>query len=90
MGFALVSRAVAGLGNRLVGWDPGLIQHPLVALYAGLESGELALGGALGAPWHRDARCEQDEGFTSAEDFFVITAPFVEGEASRSLGWLAP
>ena len=30
-------------------------------------------------PWHRAARCEQDEGFTGAEGFFVITAPFVEG-----------
>ena len=78
MGFAVVSRAVAGLGNRLVGWDPGLIQHPLVALYAGPEPGELAVGGALGAPWHRAARCEQDEGFTGAEGFFVITAPFVK------------
>jgi hypothetical protein len=76
----VVSRAVAGvIGNRLVGWDLGLIQQPLVALYAGLEPGELAVGGALGASWHRAARCEQDEGFTGAEGFFVITAPFVEG-----------
>jgi hypothetical protein len=68
----VVSRAVAGvLGNRLVGWDLGLIQQPLVALYAGLEPGELAVGGALGASWHRAARCEQDEGFTGAEGFFV-------------------
>jgi hypothetical protein len=78
MGFAVVSRAVAGFMG-IGWWDLGLIQQPLVAHYAGLEPGELAVGGALGASWHCAARCEQDEGFTGAEGFFVITAPFVEG-----------
>jgi hypothetical protein len=80
MGFAVVSRAVVGVWSGvLVGWELGLIQEPLVALYAGLEPGELAVGGALGSPRHRTARCEHDEGFTGAESSPVIEAPFVEG-----------
>jgi hypothetical protein len=68
-------------GARWWGGDLAPIQRSPVALHAGLELRELAVGGALRAPGHLPARGESQVGFRDPEGCFVVVAPLVEGGA---------
>src|SRR5215204_7195797 len=66
-------------------WLLGLlpfVERAPVALYAGLELGELTVGGALGSAGHLSAGGELREGLTHPEGFGGVVPAFVHrGEA---------
>src|SRR5215204_4276886 len=82
-------RSLPAYGGFLLGeawcWLLGLspfVERAPVALDAGLELGELAVGGALGSAGHLSAGGELCEGFTYPEGLDQVVPAFVDGGES--------